>query len=152
MEPKTTQTQDSISQEETNHNVATDLAHLENLIKNYLDRIDLHQEKLNKIKEMVDDTLNNDPDYSEAAKLAKEATQKKTVAKKVVLDQPENARLFEEYKDAVAQRKEMKDNLSLHLQNYASISGTRQFEDNSGETREIIYLAKVVKRSNKFRT
>jgi len=131
---------------------ATSLMALEGLIKNYLTKIENHQEELKKYKEMLNNALENDQDYVKAATEAKEASQKKSAAKNAVIKQPEISNINEKVKDGMNQLKDMKTALSLHLQNYAQLAGTNQFEDNDGQVREIVYVAKVVKRGNKFRT
>lgn len=143
MEPKTPPTQSD---------PATSLITLEGLINNYISKIESHQEELSKIKEMLNDALENDQDYVKAAAEAKEAAKAKSSAKSAVINQPEIARIDEKLKDGTRQLKEMREALSQHLQNYAQMSGSNQFEDENGEVREIVYVAKIVKRSNKYRT
>ncbi len=133
-------------------NQAHSLITLEKLILSYLSNIDRHQEQLKKYKEMLDSALENNPEYVEAAKTAKEAAQAKSSAKNQVIQQPEISKIHSNLKDGQSQLKEMRASLSKYLSDYAQLSGTNQFEDDEGEVHEIIYIAKVVKRSNKFRT
>jgi len=133
-------------------NTATDLIALEKLILNYIAKIEKHQELLRNHKEMLESNLENDPVYQETAKLTKEASKKKQEEKARIIRQPEVEKVYSNVKDGTAQLKAMRESLSNHLQNYGKISGTNQFEDEEGQVREIIYTAKVVKRSNNNRT
>lgn len=135
-----------------NSNPASDLVALEGLIINYITKIEKHQEILGEKKEMLESNLENDPNYQEAAKLAKEASKKKQEEKARIIRQPEVEKIYADVKDGQTQLRTMKDSLSNHLQNYGKISGTNQFEDEEGQVREIVYTAKVVKRSNNNRT
>lgn len=130
---------------------ATSLISLENLIKSYLNKIESHQDILKNLREMVNDALENDPDYVKAAKQAKQAAEQKSSAKKAVISQPEIAKIHDKLQDGTKQLKEMRAALSLHLQNYAQLSGSTQFEDDEGQVREIVYVAKVVKKNSKYR-
>lgn len=135
-----------------NSNPAADLVALEGLVLNYIDKIEKHQEILRNKREMLESNLENDPNYQEAAKLAKESSKKKQEEKSRIIRQPEVEKIYTDVKDGQAQLKSMRESLSNHLQNYGKLSGTNQLEDADGQVREIIYTAKVVKRSNKNRT
>lgn len=135
-----------------NSNPAADLVALEGLIINYISKIEQHQELLKNQKEMLQSNLDNDPAYQEAAKQAKEASKKKQEEKARIIKQPEVAKIYNNVKDGMTQLRVMRQTLSNHLQNYSKLSGTNQFEDDEGQVREIVYTAKVVKRSNKHRT
>jgi len=135
-----------------NSNPAADLIALEGLIINYITKIDKHKEILGEKKEMLESNLDNDPAYQEAAKLAKEASKKKQEEKARIIRQPEVEKIYSDVKDGQTQLRTMKDSLSNHLQNYGKLSGTNQFEDEEGQVREIVYTAKVVKRSSNNRT
>jgi hypothetical protein len=135
-----------------NSNPAADLIALEGLIINYISKIEKHQEILRTKKEMLESNLENDPAYQETGKLAKESSKKKQEEKARIIRQPEVERIYQDVKDATTQLRTMRQSLSNHLQNYGKLSGTNQFEDDEGQVREIVYTAKVVKRSSKNRT
>ena len=101
---------------------------------------------------MLESNLENDPNYQEAAKQAKELSKKKLEEKARIIRQPEVEKIYADVKDGQGQLRTMRDTLSNHLQNYGKLSGTNQLEDEEGQVREIVYTAKVVKRSNKNRT
>ena len=101
---------------------------------------------------MLESNLENDSAYQEASKLTKEASKKKQEEKARIVRQPEVEKIYAHVKDAQTQLRDMRTSLSNHLQNYSKLSGTNQFEDEEGQVREIVYTAKVVKRSNNNRT
>ena len=136
----------------TTDNQAADLIALEGLILNYISKIEAHQELLRNKKEMLESNLENDSAYQEASKLTKEASKKKQEEKARIVRQPEVEKIYAHVKDAQTQLRDMRTSLSNHLQNYSKLSGTNQFEDEEGQVREIVYTAKVVKRSNNNRT
>lgn len=133
-------------------NKAVDLMNIEKLIINYVGDIERVEGDLKKEKELLENILENSDDYKKAADVAKEATKEKTRIKLDLLKQPEAAGHAQKVAEIKADIKQMRDNLSKYLQQYAQQAGTNQFEDNDGQVREIVYMAKLVKRSSKFRT
>lgn len=129
---------------------AQNLVALEGLIINYLEKIENQQTETSKVKEMLSTALENDPDYSAACEQLKETTKVKKEVKARLLKQPDISSLYSQVKEATADLKEMRQTLSTHLQSYAQIAGTNQFEDKDGQVREIVYTAKVIKRGGKF--
>jgi hypothetical protein len=125
---------------------------LERLIINYLSDIERNNNELKKHTEMLDSVLMNDAEYQEAHKKAKEAAKEKAGVKANLMNRPEAAQLGDKVKSMRAELKDKRTSLSAYLQEYAKQAGTTQFEDDEGQVREIVYMAKVVKRSNKFRT
>lgn len=128
------------------------LVKLEGLILSYIDQLEELGVEFGERNQMLENLLSNNSEYEEAAVKAKEANKVKSSIKANILKLPENAKLADEVKDLRVRVREMKKNLSDYLQQYAQLAGTNQFEDNQGEVREIVYVAKLVKRSNKFRT
>ncbi len=131
---------------------ATDLVNLEQLIVSYLGKIERHQVEYRKFNEMLESIFLNSEEYKEATQVAKGAAKKKGDVKRQLLMNKEAADLNDKVKDFRSQIKQLKTSLSTYLQQYAQNSNSLQFEDNEGQVREIIYVAKVVKRSEKFRT
>jgi hypothetical protein len=133
-------------------NKAVDLMNIEKLIINYIGDIERVEADLKKEKELLENILENSDDYKKASEAAKEATKEKTRIKSDLLKQPEAAGHAQKVAEVKADIKQMRDNLSKYLQQYGQLAGTNQFEDNDGQVREIVYMAKLVKRSSKFRT
>lgn len=127
------------------------LLNLESLIKSHISQIDKLKEE-NKVNQgMLNDLLLNDPTYQEHEKKAKEATKVKTKTKQELLKQPQAASLSEKVKEGKASLKELQSAMSEYLREYARMSGTNEIETDDGEVREIIYTAKLVKKSVRFK-
>lgn len=127
-----------------------DLLSVEKLILSYIIHIDRAQDELKKLNEMLDNILINDPTYKENLDKAKEAARIKLATKQEILKQSEPASLNSKITDLRTQIKELRTSLSNHLQEYQKLSGSNQIESDDGEVREIVYMAKLIKR-NAFR-
>ena len=123
------------------------LLNLTNMINTSLATIDKVKEEKAKLAEMLQSLLDNDPGYLEAAEQAKQATQAKGQAKKQVMRMPQASDLDSKVKELSKHLKDINNNLSMYLADYARLSGLSTFEDPSGEVREIMYVAKLVKKS-----
>lgn len=128
----------------------TSLFTIENLIKTHISHIDTVKTELGKQVEMMNDVLNNDSAYKEAADEGKEVNKKKAEAKQNILKSPSNASLNQKIKDMRQELKELKGALSGYLQQYQKIADTDQIESEDGEVRQIVYSAHLVKLSSKF--
>ncbi len=124
------------------------LMNMEGLIKNYIASIDKLQEESKKLKEMLDDIFNNDPTFKQHSDEAKEAAKKKQTTKSEILKRPQAAELNEKVKSMKSQVSEQQTSLSDYLQQYAQMAGVNEIEDDSGTVREIVYTAKLVRKSD----
>lgn len=128
---------------------ATVLMDLENLIKTHISGIDNRKEELKKIKEMVAGILTNDSTYQEHEKLAKEANKKKSATKATLMKAPNAADVANKIKTLITEVKEMDGALSDYLREFQRLTGSNEIEGDDGQVREIIYVAKLVKKSKK---
>jgi hypothetical protein len=103
--------------------------------------------ELKKQKEMLESYLLNDSHYKEALETAKRANQIKNQAKQMALKQPGAAGIPEKLIEMKAQEKEINEGLSYYLREYQRLTGLSEFEGTDGEVRQIVYVAKLVKRS-----
>ncbi|EKD90998.1 MAG: hypothetical protein ACD_30C00052G0016 [uncultured bacterium] len=126
------------------------LLNMEGLIKNHITTIDKLSEELKKHKEMLDDIFSNDKTYQEHLEKAKEASKIKQVTRQQILRQPQAGELDKKVKEMKAQIKENQQSLSDYLQEYARMSGVSEIEGDDGEVREIVYSAKLRKKSSIF--
>ncbi len=131
-------------------NAAQIIINLEGLIKNHISSIDKSSEELKKLKEMLEDIFKNDPTYQDHFKQAKEANQIKQKTKKEILKRPQPAELDSKIKYLRSQIKESRGSLSDYLQEYRRMSGVDEIEGDDGEVREIVYVAKLVKKTPKM--
>lgn len=132
---------------ETTNNQAVTLLSVENAIKARLAQIEQQKEETKALKEMVDSYLANDPLFTEHEEMAKNAAKQRNATKKALLAKPEARQIVEKLKAAQQDLKELKDGLSYYLTQYQQMTGQNHFEDEDGEVRDIVYVAKLVKRS-----
>lgn len=127
------------------------LISIEKLILSHVANIEKVREETKKHTEMLDDILLNDPVYREHTEAAKEANRVKLATKQQILKHSDAATLNSKIMDLRTQMKELRAALSNYLQEYLKVSGTNQIENDDGEVSEIVYNAKLVKRSGSFR-
>lgn len=125
------------------------LMELETTIKSHISGIDKRKSELKKKREMVESALQNDETYRLHDKGAKEAAKVKNKTKKTILDQQQNKQLVADTHELSAEVKEMDGALSDYLREYQRMSGATEIETDDGEVREIVYVAKLVKKSKR---
>lgn len=128
-------------------NSAQVLLDLEQLIKTHVANIDKGKAELKKLREMLASALENDETYRLHAEEAKKAAKQKAATKYQIIQQPQNKQLDEKIKDVSSELKGLDVALSDYLREYARMSGTNEIETSDGEVREIVYVAKLVKKS-----
>lgn len=144
--------QDIQAQETTSgDNDAILLVRIEEMIKTHMSQIGELGEEATKYKDMLDDILTNDETYQEHDKAAKEATRIKANTRKEIMKRPDAADLSNKLKSLKSQQKELKDGLSDYLREYQRLSGSSEIEGENGELQQIVFVAKLVKRSSKFK-
>ena len=126
------------------------LVNLESTIKEHIASVDTSKVELKKLKEMLADTYRNDPTYVEHDKLVKEATKVRSKTKSELLKQPAVADLTAKVKELSGELKDFQAALSDYLREYMRLSGVNEIEGDDGEVRDIVYVAKLVKRHSKF--
>lgn len=122
---------------------------LENLIKQGVTTMDRNKTELKRLKEMLESALLNDEAYRTAAEKTKEAAKEKGKAKLNVLAVQANKELSEKIKDMTQENKDLSVAQSEYLREYARLSGTNEIEGEDGEVREIVYVAKLVKKAKR---
>jgi len=122
---------------------------LESMIKQGMTTLDRNKSELKKLKEMMESALLNNEAYRTAAEKAKESAKEKGKAKMNVMADPANKQLDEKIKDLSQENKELVAAQSEYLREYARLSGTNEIEGEDGEVREIIYVAKLVKKAKR---
>jgi hypothetical protein len=130
-------------------NDATILSDLESLIKSHIRGLDTRRNDLKKVREMVNDALVNDSTYRDHEKAAKEAAKLKSATKSQILKMPANAQMVSKAQELSAEIKEMDDALSDYLREFQRISGSNEIETDDGQVREIVYTAKLIKKSSR---
>ncbi|MBI2314616.1 hypothetical protein HYU93_00960 [Candidatus Daviesbacteria bacterium] len=131
-------------------NDAVLLVRIEEMIKTHTSQIDSLQEEITKYRDMVNDIFTNDESYQEHDKAAKEAVRIRANTKKEILKRPDTADLANKLKSLKSEQKELKEGLSDYLREYQRLSGLNEIEGEDGQLRQIVFVAKLVKRSSKF--
>lgn len=121
---------------------------VESLIKTLISRIARVKEELKPVKEMLSDLLNNNEKYQLADNEAKEASKKKSTIKKEILSTPEGKMASSKVDDLKSELKEAQEALSTYLAEYQKLTGSSEIEGEDGELRKIVYVAKLVKKTN----
>lgn len=124
------------------------LVNLESLIRQSISGIDRKKEEAKKFQEMVTSFLEQDSTYQEHEKLAKEAAKVKNATKSQLLKQPSVADSIQKAKELKTEIKETQEGLSDYLREYQRMSGVNEIEDDEGNVRDIVYVAKLVKRAS----
>lgn len=122
---------------------------LEQMIKTNVTLVDRNKAELKRLKEMLESALTNDETYRAAAEKAKEANKEKGKAKASVMQNSATKQLAEKVKDMTQENKDLAVAQSEYLREYAKLSGTNEIEGEDGEVREIVYVAKLIKKSRR---
>jgi predicted RNase H-like nuclease (RuvC/YqgF family) len=128
---------------------ADEFLDLENLIKNYLTRIDSLKQELKKQNDLFKDSFESDAVYKEHEDRAKEAARLRAETKQQILKQPALASLSEKIAEIKNEIKELQETLSDYLLQYQKMTGFSQIETDQGETLIIVNSAKLVKGSSR---
>lgn len=123
------------------------LLNLENLVKSHVTGLDRRREELKKNKEMLEDILINDPTYQKHEEQTKEANKIKNSTKRELFKQPNAVVVVDKVKSLRAEIKQMESALSDYLREYGRMSGSNEIEGEDGEVKEIVYVAKLIKKS-----
>ena len=89
----------------------------------------------------------NDETFKKHSDVAKEAARIKSNTKQQILKQPQVADVNEKVKSMQSQLKENQDALSEYLREYNRLTGITEIEGNDGEIRQIIYIAKLIRKT-----
>lgn len=127
------------------------LLNLEQLIKTHITRIDNLKVERKKQKEMIDDILINDETYKQHNENAKKAAKIKAATKAQILIRPNVSSVADKLKNLTTEAKELEMALSDYLREYERLSGSNEIETDDGDVRQIVYVAKLVKKSSRLK-
>ena len=125
------------------------LLELETTIKNYISLIDKNKAELKKQREMLESALLNDETYRLHSEECKKAAKTKALTKFQIMQLPANKGLADKVKELSQATKDADTALSDYLREYMRMSGTNEIETDEGEVREIIYIAKLIKKASR---
>ncbi len=132
-------------------NSAVILTDLEHLIKTHIANLDKLRREIKTQREMVTSALENDETYRTHHEKVKEAMKVRGATKKQILSLPQNKTLVSKILEQTAELRESDGELSEYLREFQRLSGSNEIEGDDGEIREIVYVAKLVKKSSKKR-
>ena len=125
------------------------LTDLEALIKTHIATIDKAKADLKRQREMITSALENDETYRLHNEEAKKAAKTRSQTRFQILEKPENKVLVERAHELSSSIKEQDGALSDYLREYQRMSGTNEIETDDGQVREIVYVAKLIKKPSK---
>ena|SRR3989344_3023169 len=117
-------------------------------INSHLARINTLKEDMKPVKEMLDSIFENDPIYKEKSEASKKAAKDKGGEKKRILNQPQAKELDQNLRDMKQEMHDLSEALSYYLREYQRATGANEFEAEDGELREIVFVAKLVRKTN----
>lgn len=120
----------------------------ESAIRVNIAKIERLREEIKPQNEMLNSYLEGDEPYAQLIELAKEASQKKSARKKELLSTENGQQLNNKVNTMKEELKEALDALSHHLREYQRMTGLNEFEGEDGELRQIVYTAKLVRKTN----
>lgn len=100
---------------------------------------------------MLASVLTNDETYRAHEEEAKEKIKVKTATKTTIMQLPANRQLADKVRELATEIKELDGALSDYLREYQRQSGVNEIEGHDGEVREIVYVAKLVKKASRAR-
>jgi hypothetical protein len=133
-------------------NAAQVLLDLETLIKTHIANIDKGKAELKKQREMLASVLENDETYRTHNEEAKKAAKTKAQTKYQIMQLSQNKQLADKVRTIASEIKEQDGALSDYLREYQRMSGANEIETDDGVVREIVYIAKLVKKSSRANT
>ena len=123
------------------------LSRIEEMIKTHISQIEELSGQTTDEKDIINDIFVGDATYQKHDEAAKETIRIRTNTKKEIMKRPDVADHAEKLKSLRSQKKELEEGLSDYLREYQRLSGSNEFEGDDGEVREIVYVAKLVKKS-----
>lgn len=127
---------------------ASILLNMESMIKSTITSLNLLEVELDKHQSMLNAIFEQDATFQEHSAKVKEATKIRNATKQEILKQTQAAQLNEKVKSMKSEIKEQKSSLSDYLREYQRMSGVSEIESEDGELMEIVYTAKLVRRSS----
>lgn len=124
------------------------LQNLQTQINMNIANVDRLKEEMQPIKEMIESYLENDSEYMELTKKAKEASSEKGSRKKELMSQPNGRSMDEKLNKLKEEQNEANAMISQLLDEYRKTTGANEFEGPDGELRTIVMVAKLVRKTN----
>ena len=120
---------------------------IEEAIKDRISKIENLKKEMEPHKEMLVSYLENDPVYREHNEAAKKATKQKSATKKQLLSVPAGRAIVEKITELKSDLSELEEGLSYYLREFQAATGANEIEGLDGELRQIVYMAKLVRKT-----
>jgi hypothetical protein len=134
-----------------NTNDALSLLDLERTIKTFHQGLMAKREELRKLKEMIDDTLENDQVYAEHTEKVNDAKRLQKETRDQLMGVSSVISTLEEMKELRNDVKELQQHLSDNIIRYYEVAKTDRITMDDGESYVIKTSAKLVKESSQYR-
>lgn len=121
---------------------------IETSIKMNITKIERLKEDAKPLKEMMTSFLDGDEVYAQLTEVAKEASTKKGARRRELLSTENGQELNNKINSIKEDMKEAQDALSHSLREFQRMTGLNEFEGEDGELRQIVYTAKLVRKTN----
>lgn len=128
---------------------STVLLSLEELIKTHIMSLDRLQEEKRKFTELIADGFNNDAAFKQVSDKVKEVNKEKSAIRQQIMNRPGVIEIANKLKDIKSELKEKQMSLSDYLLEYQRMAGVNEIETADGDVREIIQVAKLIKKAKK---
>ena len=134
--------------ESTREEAAQSVMSLEVAIKERIEKIEDLKAEMQPVKEMLASYLENDKVYMEHDKAAKAAAKQKSATKKQLLSIPAGRSIVEKLDAMKVDLNDLQEGLSYYLREFQMKTGANEIEGLDGELRQIVYVAKLVRKTN----
>lgn len=101
-------------------------------------------EDLNKLKEVYEEALENDPLYQEVQEETSKVKEETKVKKEKVVNNPSYKAISEQIKEKREELKEVREILSQELIDYYRENGTLEIEDADGNVKKMRFSVRLV--------
>lgn len=128
---------------------STVLLSLEELIKSHISSIDRLSEEKRKFTELIADGFNNDAAFKEVSDKVKSVNKEKSAIRQQIMNRPGVIEIANKLKDIKSELKEKQVSLSDYLLEYQRMAGVNEIETADGDVREIVQVAKLIKKAKK---
>lgn len=138
----------SEKEETTVPQAVDELKSIENLINLNIAKMDRAKEEIKPLREMITSLLESDLDYAELSEKATAANKEKTAKKKNIMQTQNGKELTEKLRALQEELADSRDALSTYLREYQQKTGLNEFEGEDGELRQIVFVARLVRKTN----
>lgn len=141
--------EDATAEVSADSDQSTVLLSLEELIKTHISSLDRLQEEKRKFAELIADGFNNDAAFKQVSDKVKEVNKEKSALRQQIMNRPGIIEIANKLKDIKSELKEKQVSLSDYLLEYQRMAGVNEIETSDGDVREIIQIAKLIKKAKK---